>query len=208
MRAMKIQLREHCANNCASIARCFIIARDERERETFNWRTAPMAEKTFTIQQVASELGVDEATVRRLRQKAQLPARQPGQGYTKAEIAELKKQQRYKRTDESRPAAPPAAGSAAPARGDTSRGKEQRPASAQLRESSAQSSRIARAPASTSDLSAQSSRIAREESDQLGRNVQMRAENDERPGQDQPDPRPIEQDPSLHELMQTIISQN
>ncbi len=60
-----------------------------------------MAEEHRTSpEDVAERLGVSVATIRRWRVAAQLPERQPGQGYTEAEIALLRLQQRYRRREE------------------------------------------------------------------------------------------------------------
>jgi DNA-binding transcriptional MerR regulator len=50
---------------------------------------------TMTSAEVAQALGVDAATVRRLRAKANLPRRKRGQGYTEEECARLCAQLRY-----------------------------------------------------------------------------------------------------------------
>lgn len=49
----------------------------------------------MTLTDVARTLGVNAATVRRLRAKANLPPRARGQGYTEAECAQLRAQLRY-----------------------------------------------------------------------------------------------------------------
>ncbi len=153
-----------------------------------------MAEKTLTIQQVAEELGVDEATVRRLRQKAGLPVRRPGQGYTRAEVNQLKGQQRYKRSDE-----PRTTGRAAPGPAASPPPTNKAPGRAP---------RNARAESTRPDLSAQSTRNARAGTDVRARHVEIHASTDELLDQAQPGPASIEPESPLRALMQTMIEQN